>query len=385
MPDSNSNHPDKLKVLIATALPPPDHGGIASWARNLRGQLSKDPDIELTFVDTTVHYRSPVNSFLGLRLVGGLIQGLRDTCRIYKKIKANRPNLLHLTTSGGLATVKDLIILTIARRLGVPSVIHYHMGRFPGIIERAGIEWKLTRRTMRMADVVIPLDKTSESDIKAALPGLKVVKLPNMVEIDVIDQIRRQGPPSPPCPEGCARLVYAGHVIPKKGLRELVSACVQISSYPIVLDIVGPFAAGFKKQLMEIASRAGRGKWLNFLGWMERSEAIRHIAHADIFVLPSYTEGMPNVVLEAMACERAILSTTVGAMPEMLDIGGPGECGVCVPPRNADALADAIRDLLQNPQLRGQLGRKARQRALQLYSVPVGCEQLLNLWRSLGK
>jgi glycosyltransferase involved in cell wall biosynthesis len=118
---------------------------------------------------------------------------------------------------------------------------------------------------------------------------------------------------------------------------------------------------------------------------MERGEAIRHIAHADIFVLPSYTEGMPNVVLEAMACERAILSTTVGAMPEMLDIGGPGECGVCVPPRNADALADAIRNLLQNPQLRDQLGRKARQRVVQVYSVPIACGLLVDLWRSVSK
>ena len=57
---------------------------------------------------------------------------------------------------------------------------------------------------------------------------------------------------------------------------------------------------------------------------------IRHIAKADLLVLPSYTEGAPMVVLEAMACGRAILATSVGAVPEMFDIGGPEECGVCI-------------------------------------------------------
>jgi len=375
----------KLKVLIAAPLPPPDHGGIVSWSRIIRDELEKDPDIELAFIDTAARYRAVTNQSLGVRLIGGSAQALRDTYRIYKKIKKDRPSLLHLTTSGGPATLKDLIILSIAKRLRVASVIHYHMGRFPEIIERAGKEWKLVGRTMRLADAIILLDRDSKACIKAALPKVNVVQLPNMVEIDDIDRICKEEPEPAPCPSDCTRLVFAGHVIPTKGLKELISACVKLTDCPLVLDILGPASPGFQEDLEEIASKMRNGDWLHFHGSVNHEKAVRYIAAADLFVLPSYTEGMPYVVLEAMACGRTILSTTVGAVPEMLDIGGPQECGVCVPPRNTEAIADAIRRLVRNPQLRSKWGRMARQRAVQFYSVPVGCSQLIDLWRSISR
>jgi glycosyltransferase involved in cell wall biosynthesis len=118
---------------------------------------------------------------------------------------------------------------------------------------------------------------------------------------------------------------------------------------------------------------------------VSHEQAIRHIGSANLFVLPSYSEGMPSVVLEAMACGKAILSTTVGAVPEMLDIGGPRQCGVCVPPQDVDALAVAIAQLLENSELRKEYGRRGRQRAEANYSIHIGCTQLLELWRSVSR
>jgi glycosyltransferase involved in cell wall biosynthesis len=378
----NHSQRDKLKVLIAAPLPPPEHGGIVNWGRIIRGKFDKHPTVELKFVDTTPRYRAVTNRSLAIRVVGGSAQALRDTYRVYRQLKCNRPHLLHLCTSGGPATLKDVLILRIAKWFQVPSAIHYRMGRLPDIIERAGIEWKITRRAMRLADVVIPLDRKTEECIKTALPDVHVVKLPNTVEIDEIDRICKEELAPVACP-GCTRLVFAGHVIPTKGLWELVTACMQLSDCRLALDIIGPASPGFKKSLEKIALPMKNGKWLRILGPVDHEKAVRHIAAADLFILPSYTEGMPNVVLEAMACGKTVLSTTVGAVPEMLDIGGPDECGVCVPPQNAAALADAIRMLVNNPQQCDQMGRKARQRAEQLYSVPVSCEQLENLWRTL--
>ena len=91
----------------------------------------------------------------------------------------------------GPATLKDLLILRIAKWYQFPSIIHYHMGRLPDIIARNGVEWKSTRQAMRLADVVIPLDKNSEKCVQAALPEVNIVKLPNFVEIDEIERIRK--------------------------------------------------------------------------------------------------------------------------------------------------------------------------------------------------
>lgn len=370
--------------MIAAPLPPPDYGGISSWSRIVNVKLGNRPDIELKFVDTAARYRAVTNQCLALRWVGGSAQALRDIWLVYRQLKIYCPNLLHLTTSAGPATLKDVLILRISKSLHVPSVIHYRMGRLPRIVARGGVEWKLTSWAMRLANAVIPLDSHSQSCIKTALPHINVVKLPNIVEIDHIDRITAQIPASPR-PKSCTRLVFAGHVIPAKGLRELVSACARLADGSLLLEIIGPASPRFQKKLEKIASSTTKTDWLRFLGAMDHEETIQHIAQADLFVLPSYTEGMPNVVLEAMACGRTVLGTNVGAMPEMLDIGGPQQCGMCVPPRNVPALVDAIHRLISAPQLCRQMGLKARQRVEQLYSVPVGCGQLVDLWRSIIK
>jgi glycosyltransferase involved in cell wall biosynthesis len=374
-----------MKVLLATPVPPPDHGGIATWTRIIRTELEAKPGMELSFVDTTTRYRAVTNTSIPLRLVGGSAQAIRDTYRVYRRLKADRPDLLHLCTSGGPATFKDIAMLRIAGAFGVPSVIQYHMGRLPGIASRSGVDWKLTRRAMALADAVITLDKRSEACAKKALPDSLVVILPNMIEIDVIDEIRKRQSSTPSTSARADKIVYVGHVIPAKGIRELVEACVRYPGRTPLLELVGPVGRRFQNQLKSIASVRDDGNWLQFRGSVEHNEALQHILAADLFVLPSYTEGAPNVILEAMGCGKAILGTPVGAVAEMLDIGGPEECGVCVEPRNVDALFDAMRRLLNDEGKRRELGAKARKRAERLYAVPVACAKLLDLWKSVAK
>ena len=118
---------------------------------------------------------------------------------------------------------------------------------------------------------------------------------------------------------------------------------------------------------------------------MDHDTAIRYIVRGDVLVLPSYSEGMPNVVLEGMVCGKAVLSTTAGAVPEMLDIGGKEQSGICVPPRNTEALGTAILQLAGDPGLRRELGQKGRRRAERLYAAPAAFGQLLALWESLAQ
>ena len=372
-----------IKVLLAAPLPPPDHGGIITWTRIVRRGLAARPDVELMIVDTTARYRSVTNHSRVARLLGGSTQALRDIYRLYRRLKVDRPDVLHLCTSGGPATLKDFLVLQMAKCYGVPSVIHYHMGCLPKIIAQGGIERQLTLRTMALASAVIPLDRESEACVRAALPNQQIEKLPNMVEIDRLDEIRREKlPPSPS--EGRFGIVFAGHVVPAKGLREMVSACSRLHDVPLALDVIGPADPAFQTELEQIAAEQNDDGWLRFHGPVDHDNAVRHIAQADLFVLPSYSEGMPNVVLEAMACGRAILGAAVGAIPEMLDIGGPRECGVCVPPQDTDALAEAIRRLIRRPEYRLDLGRKARQLAEERYAMPVGCRKLLDLWQFIS-
>jgi glycosyltransferase involved in cell wall biosynthesis len=93
-------------------------------------------------------------------------------------------------------------------------------------------------------------------------------------------------------------------------------------------------------------------------------DAAGFLRSIDIFVLCSDDEGCPRALLEAMACEKPIVATAVGGIPEIV-----GDCGLLVPPRRPDLLAQAIRKLCYSNELRGQLGRAARRRVLESFTL----------------
>ena len=205
-------------------MPTRDTSGIGNWTGIVRREAGGRSEVELLCVDTAVRYRASTNLSLPSRLLGGSVQALRDTLRTYRRLKSDQPDLVHLCTSASLSTLKDLAIARLARHFNVPCAIHYRFGRLPRIAAQGGWEWRLIRSTIALSQAVITLDAKSEACIRGAIPRANVLRLPNMVEIDAIDTIARQIPPR----AGTDRrmgLVYVGHVIPTKGLRELVAAC----------------------------------------------------------------------------------------------------------------------------------------------------------------
>jgi glycosyltransferase involved in cell wall biosynthesis len=400
-----------LKVLLATAVPPPDHGGMAAWTRCLHKTLAGRTDIQLAFVDTSMRRRSIVNVGLFVRIATGVFQAALDICRVYRQFRENRPDVFHLCTSGRLAPLKDLVLLLLARLFRVPSVIHYHMGRLPWVIRSRGLEGMLARRVMPIASTVVVLDQESEAATKLQLPWLRIVRIPNMIDVAEIDGIvadadskstTEQTPtdaaakPGEPC-EGARdrvsethaastglRVVFVGQVLPTKGARELAAACAGMADPGPTLDIVGPVTPAFRAELEKIAETRQDGRWLRFHGCVDHAAAQRQIAAADIVALPSYTEGFPYVVLEAMACSRAIVGTRVGAVPEMLGGSGRQACGICVEPRDAAALQEALARLSADSALRERLGREARSGVERDYSAPAVCLRLMELWRSVA-
>jgi glycosyltransferase involved in cell wall biosynthesis len=100
---------------------------------------------------------------------------------------------------------------------------------------------------------------------------------------------------------------------------------------------------------------------------------------ADVLVLPSYGEGLPNVVVEAMACQRPVIATKVGGIPEAVV---DGKSGMLVDPGNTIALAEAMMRLAEDDKLRFQMGVVGRQIVLKKFSGAKSTERLIKVYKS---
>jgi len=250
--------------------------------------------------------------------------------------------------------------------MGSSSIIHFRFGRIPMLLNQNNWEWKLVKKNVAICDHCIVLDRLSYDTLLNV--GLKNVSIiPNPISQKIIVQINEHIN-NPIREKGV--VLFVGHIIPEKGVYELVESCKQIPEVKEV-RIVGPIEDEVKRTL----ELKGNGK-ITFLGVKEHYDIINEMKRCSIFVLPSYTEGFPNVVLEAMISSCPIIATSVGAIPEMLADGA----GICVEPKKVMQLTESIELLINNATLANKFGMNAKQHAINKYSMDIVVEKLENIW-----
>lgn len=324
-------------------------------------------DVELVLVNTAPRWRSIYNNGILLRAIGGGVQLLRDVGCLVKVLIGRQFDTVHLTTSGQLAAVRDFVLSYVTAIFKVRLVYHIRFGRIPAISHANSLEWRIIRRVMLRASSVILIDEATYTAVKKFVPEVRAVLIPNCVNITDF-------PVRVAMTAEVKTALFVGWVIPTKGIAELVEAWSILNPQGWRLEIVGPGDVNYQAELL----RKFGPENLDFVGELSHSDAMIRMANCDLFVLPSYTEGFPNVVVEAMALGRPIVATEVGAIPEMLE----GHAGVLVRPRDSQSLAEALGSVIGDEQLRVQLGKQAFAKAMRLYTIDVVFRSYMNIWRS---
>jgi glycosyltransferase involved in cell wall biosynthesis len=238
---------------------------------------------------------------------------------------------------------------------GIPYVVSLRGGDVPGFLSQdlAGFH-RLTRSTIlaiwRHSRGLIANSAGLARLARQAWPRAPVYVVPNGVDTDCfgppIDRVRPAKP---------LRVLCVGRLVRQKAFASVLEA-VTMSRAPSVVRIVGD--GPLRAPLM--AQAASLGKRVEFSGWVDRSGLPAHYRWADVLCLPSYEEGMPNVVLEAMAAGLPTIASDVYGMRELVE---PGATGFLVPPAAPVSIARALEHLAAEPDLVRQMGQRARARA----------------------
>ncbi len=183
-------------------------------------------------------------------------------------------------------------------------------------------------------------------------PELPVAVIPNGVDAQTFHPAAESERPS----GGPVRLLFVGRVVFQKGLDVLLRALADLPA-PLAWDIEIIGDGDQRAALTAEAARLGLSTRITFAGWCDRARIAERYRAADIFVFPSRDEGMPNVVLEAMASGLPIVATAIAGSEELVREGGNGHL---VPAENAAALTAALARLIADPAQCRAMGRASR-------------------------
>ena len=340
-----------------------------------------NPD-DLFRVPTIKELSSPLNllEWLGV-CTGGFPEPFTSGIRLWNFMRTNAANydILHdnQCLAYGLLGIRSIGLPTIA-------TIHHPMTVDRDVeIKSETIWWRklkvmrwysfigMQKKVSRKLSHIITVSEASKDDIgKAfAIPPDKFRVVANGINTDIFH-------PLPEVEREDNRIMVTNSAdTPLKGLRYLIEAVVSIrKTRNISLTVIGkPKENGVIENLV---SELGAQEYITFTGRIDDDEFARYYAQTTMAVVPSIYEGFGLPAGEAMACKVPVISTTGGALPEVV-----GDAGILVPPGDTRALENAIIDLLDNPQKRESLAEAGYKRVKKQFTWHNTAKNVVDVYR----
>lgn len=286
-------------------------------------------------------------------------------------IVGQRP-ILHIHAASYGSFFRKAILTGIGKLFGCKVILHLHASEFRVFYEGANaLTRKMVKATFSLADVVIVLSQSWKKYVSAISHDANIVVINNFVPAVGIDSRYRD--------DSIFTMLFMGKLGQRKGAYDLVDAMEKIAmSLPNCRVLFcGDGEIDTVSRRIEEAGLSGICK---VVGWIGVDEKAEYYSKSHVFLLPSYNEGLPMSVLEAMSGGLAIITTPVGGIPEVIV---NGENGLLVEPGDTAGLANAIRTLHGDPELRLNLGETALHCYKQSYCPEVILPQLEAIYRGL--
>jgi glycosyltransferase involved in cell wall biosynthesis len=281
-------------------------------------------------------------------------------------------DVMHINVAWSGSVYRKAVLARFARALGIPYVIHIHGSRFHETwpSRHMALRRMVDEMLLRSAAILV-LGKCWSDHVTKHLPAVRanVRILPNATPARVAP--RREGRTG----RGL-QITFLGLLGERKGSLQLIEALSRLTDLPCWQATIA--GNGEISRHKAFAKSLGVAHRIDFPGWLNRASADELLTRTDIFVLPSFAENLPMAILEAFAHGVPVISTPVGAIPDIVE---PGVTGLLAPPGDVDALSKALRQLIEAPDLRLAMGSAARQAHAARFDILPYVERLAGIWR----
>ncbi len=352
---------DKIRVLMVG----PDrgvHGGISAVVNNYYG-AGLDSKVDLKYIGT-MREGSKVKKLL-----------IAATAYLSFLHALGSCDVVHVNASSDSSIMRKSFFIKAAYRRNKKIVFHQHGGDFKNYFENQISEKRRNylREILDMADVMLVLTKSWKDYFSGLTDAGKIQVFPNCVPVESIP-----GGNIPDFSTGrdMTKLLFLGRICKDKGIDELLEAVSAIAqkNKDIKLFVGGIYEEeGYK-------NRIESNDHVKYLGWISGKEKEKYLKECGIYVLPSYYEGFPVSVLEAMAGGCVVVASEVGGIP---DIVTNGENGVLIQPKDVESLKNAVLEVMESGSLAEKLRVSAYEKVRDNYSSSTSVENLVNIYKSL--
>jgi glycosyltransferase involved in cell wall biosynthesis len=355
----------KKKVLVIGALPPPT-GGMETVMEQMMNFKFKDYEL--------IPFNVAKTQLIKSNIIFNTVNFIYRCFKLFFIILIKKPEIIHIHVTVELDFLQKTIYQKIAKFLNKKTILHIHGGAFKEFYNNASKnKKKMINSALLSSNALITLSKGWREYYHKIVPGQKIYVLPNAIDLKIISKYKKLRKKSKE-----VRILYVGRVTKQKGIYELLEAMKLLKNHKIHLFVMGQYNDN-EQAIKNICQNYKIQENISFLGNILGEERFKYYANADLFVLPSHWEGLPLSILEAMAFGLPIISTKVGAIPELITRNN----GVLIKPGDIKSLEDAILKLSKIDHKVEKIRKNNMQKINKYYTVKHFEQNILHIYRGI--
>lgn len=364
------------RVLMLGPVPPP-YGGIASVMEAImNSELSKEYSFD-------VFERSAFSATLS-KFKRNLFR-VKRFIKFFQRCRLGKYDFVHIHSADPVF-MGTIVFMLLARICRNRILLHMHGTDWEDFYSKNSQLTKLLIKLgLKLPTYIVVLYSLWADNIKKLCPNARLFVVRNLVH--------RSRPPDAnklielrenlSLEDNSFVVLTVGTVGHRKGSFDILKAVPQvIKSKPSVrfVFVGGEEQTGEMDQLKKILQEEELGKWIKLVGEIRREDIPKFMAIADVFLLPSYIEGMPMAIIEAMQVGLPVISTRVGGIPEMVE---DGKSGILINPGAPSEIANAVLYLMQDPEIRQKFGQRSKQIFEEKFEFSKGIKEVMHLYEML--